>query len=106
LTADMTAGTRTNPNWMISTFNRLFRRCHPFALFYAKYSFRPFKHHSGCVNALNFSHSGHLIASGSDDQRVAVTDFYSGKLITRFHSGHKLNVFQVCLIYYLLLLYN
>uniref|UniRef100_A0A5K3FK59 WD_REPEATS_REGION domain-containing protein n=1 Tax=Mesocestoides corti TaxID=53468 RepID=A0A5K3FK59_MESCO len=53
------------------------------------------QHHSGCVNALNFSHSGHLIASGSDDQRVAVTDFYSGKLITRFHSGHKLNVFQV-----------
>uniref|UniRef100_A0A0X3NRG0 Uncharacterized protein n=1 Tax=Schistocephalus solidus TaxID=70667 RepID=A0A0X3NRG0_SCHSO len=53
------------------------------------------KHHSGCVNALNFSPSGRLIASASDDQRVAVTDFYKGTLLSKFHSGHNLNVFQV-----------
>ncbi|KAL7064753.1 hypothetical protein AAHC03_05311 [Spirometra sp. Aus1] len=53
------------------------------------------KHHSGCVNALNFSPSGRLIASASDDQRVAVTDFYKGSLLSKFHSGHNLNVFQV-----------
>ncbi|KAL5110975.1 DDB1 and CUL4-associated factor 8 [Taenia crassiceps] len=54
-----------------------------------------YQHHTGCVNALNFNHSGHLIASASDDTCVAIADSYTGELKTRFLTGHTLNVFQV-----------
>ncbi|KAM7537086.1 hypothetical protein Aperf_G00000067046 [Anoplocephala perfoliata] len=54
-----------------------------------------YEHHRGCVNAITFNSSGHLIASGSDDRYVAIMDTYTGDLKTRFRSGHSLNVFQV-----------
>ncbi|VDM16937.1 unnamed protein product [Hydatigera taeniaeformis] len=54
-----------------------------------------YQHHAGCVNALNFNHSGHLIASASDDTCVVIADSYTGELKTRFLTGHTLNVFQV-----------
>ncbi|VDK33553.1 unnamed protein product [Taenia asiatica] len=54
-----------------------------------------YQHHTGCVNALNFNDSGHLIASASDDTCVAIADSYTGELKIRFLTGHTQNVFQV-----------
>lgn len=51
--------------------------------------------HSGCVNCLNFNHSGTKLASGSDDLLIKIWDYGVGKCITSFKSGHKANVFQV-----------
>ncbi|VDL58036.1 unnamed protein product, partial [Hymenolepis diminuta] len=56
-------------------------------------------HHRGCVNAITFNSSGQLIASGSDDRYVAIMDTFTGDLISRYKTGHSLNVFQVMYTY-------
>lgn len=53
------------------------------------------EHHDGCVNSLNFNHSGTLLASGSDDLKICLWNWPVGKLLCSFESGHKSNVFQV-----------
>lgn len=50
--------------------------------------------HEGCVNALNFSDSGTLLASGSDDLRVVCWDWQRQRVAFEFASGHSMNVFQ------------
>ena len=54
--------------------------------------------HGGCVNAVNFSSSGDLIVSGSDDMQVAVWDWLNCTKAPKvsYDSGHSSNVFQVC----------
>ncbi|KAL3314967.1 DDB1- and CUL4-associated factor 8 [Cichlidogyrus casuarinus] len=50
--------------------------------------------HTGCINSLRFNDFGDKIISGSDDTKIAMTDWFNQKLLTKFSSGHVLNVFQ------------
>ena len=53
--------------------------------------------HSGCVNALCWSHDGRLLASGSDDHLVNIYSAYSDdfKLSLRVNTDHTANIFGV-----------
>jgi WD repeat-containing protein 42A len=51
--------------------------------------------HNGCVNALGFNSSGQILASGSDDLKVALWDWARKKLVHHYKSGHSSNIFQV-----------
>ncbi|KAI9726638.1 MAG: hypothetical protein M1828_001005 [Chrysothrix sp. TS-e1954] len=57
--------------------------------------------HSGCVNALSWSKSGQLLASGSDDTRLNIHSFQPDhspspfQLSTSISTGHTANVFSV-----------
>lgn len=50
--------------------------------------------HEGCVNSLNFHPDGSLLASGSDDLKVAIWDWKIGKCIQKYDTKHRSNVFQ------------
>ncbi|RAK74807.1 WD repeat-containing protein [Aspergillus fijiensis CBS 313.89] len=57
--------------------------------------------HSGCVNALSWSRSGRLLASGSDDQHLNIYAYQSDSsaapfaLSTTIDTGHTANIFSV-----------
>ncbi|CUS09631.1 unnamed protein product [Tuber aestivum] len=52
--------------------------------------------HEGCVNALCWSRSGELLASGSDDTQVNIHTVYPDfALNTRIDTGHTENIFSV-----------
>ncbi|KAE8140666.1 hypothetical protein BDV38DRAFT_7414 [Aspergillus pseudotamarii] len=57
--------------------------------------------HTGCVNALCWSRSGQLLASGSDDHYVNIYSYQPESssapfsLNTTLHTGHKANIFSV-----------
>ncbi|KAF2632659.1 WD40 repeat-like protein [Macroventuria anomochaeta] len=57
--------------------------------------------HNGCVNALSWSRSGRLLASGSDDHRINIHSYNPGSdteqfsLTTSIVTGHRSNVFSV-----------
>ena len=57
---------------------------------------RQLKDHDGCVNCINFSSTGQLLSSGSDDLHVILWDWATGYKVAKFDSGHVANVFQVC----------
>ncbi|ENN80678.1 hypothetical protein YQE_02903, partial [Dendroctonus ponderosae] len=48
----------------------------------------------GCVNSLNFSADGRLLASGSDDLKVVLWDWPVGKCLLKINTKHKRNIFQ------------
>lgn len=50
--------------------------------------------HEGCVNGLNFHPDGSLLASGSDDLKVAIWDWKIGKCLLKYETKHRSNVFQ------------
>lgn len=52
------------------------------------------ENHKGCVNSLNFSQDGSLLASGSDDLKVVIWDWKCGKSLLSFETKHRSNVFQ------------
>ncbi|CAL8103437.1 unnamed protein product [Calicophoron daubneyi] len=54
-----------------------------------------FKCHTGCVNALCFNSVGNLIASGSDDVKVVVTNWITGERVAKYSTGHCMNIFHV-----------
>ena len=54
------------------------------------------KGHHGCVNSINFSHSGQLLASGSDDLKIVLWDWQRGVARTTMETDHVANIFQVC----------
>ncbi|KAJ4325604.1 hypothetical protein N0V94_000559 [Neodidymelliopsis sp. IMI 364377] len=57
--------------------------------------------HTGCVNALSWSRSGRLLASGSDDHRINIHSYNPGSsseqfsLTTSIVTGHRSNIFSV-----------
>ncbi|KAH6620124.1 WD and tetratricopeptide repeat-containing protein [Boeremia exigua] len=57
--------------------------------------------HNGCVNALSWSRSGRLLASGSDDHRINIHSYDPGSdteqfsLTTSIVTGHRSNIFSV-----------
>lgn len=57
--------------------------------------------HSGCVNALSWSKSGRLLASGSDDQHINIHTYQPDdstsqfSLATTVATGHRANIFSV-----------
>ncbi|KAI0576662.1 WD40 repeat-like protein [Pyrenophora tritici-repentis] len=57
--------------------------------------------HSGCVNALSWSTSGRLLASGSDDHRINIHSYHPESstsqfnLTTSIQTGHRSNIFSV-----------
>lgn len=50
--------------------------------------------HTGCVNAINFSPCGSLLASGSDDLKIVVWKWMEQRPLASFDSKHTSNVFQ------------
>ncbi|XP_031268614.1 DDB1- and CUL4-associated factor 8 isoform X2 [Pistacia vera] len=50
--------------------------------------------HRGCVNTVSFNAEGDILVSGSDDRRVILWDWVTGRVKLSFHSGHNNNVFQ------------
>lgn len=52
------------------------------------------KGHDGCVNCLQWNHSGTLLASGSDDMHVRIWNT-EGTPVHSFNSGHMNNIFSV-----------
>lgn len=51
--------------------------------------------HAGCVNCLEWSSNGRVLASASDDQRVFLWDPFKQKQILDFHTPHHGNIFSV-----------
>ncbi|CAN9315355.1 unnamed protein product [Alternaria alternata] len=57
--------------------------------------------HNGCVNALSWSTSGRLLASGSDDHRINIHSYHPESstsqfsLTTSVETGHRSNIFSV-----------
>ncbi|THW52606.1 WD40 repeat-like protein [Aureobasidium pullulans] len=57
--------------------------------------------HAGCVNALSWSKSGRLLASGSDDQHINIHTYQPDdsnsqfRLATSIATGHQANIFSV-----------
>lgn len=57
--------------------------------------------HSGCVNALSWSKSGNLLASGSDDQHLNIHTYQPDSTTNQFQltstvaTGHSQNIFSV-----------
>lgn len=51
--------------------------------------------HSGCVNCLEWSSNGRLLASGSDDNRVIIWDAFKKKLVLDLMTPHQGNIFSV-----------
>lgn len=55
---------------------------------------RKLEKHKGCVNTVSFNADGDILVSGSDDRRVILWDWETGRIKLSFHSGHDNNVFQ------------
>ncbi|XP_055378898.1 WD and tetratricopeptide repeats protein 1 [Condylostylus longicornis] len=51
--------------------------------------------HNGCVNCLEWSDTGQVLASGSDDQEVILWDVFRKRKIACLHTPHKGNIFSV-----------
>ncbi|CAK8574212.1 unnamed protein product [Lathyrus sativus] len=56
--------------------------------------FRKLDKHRGCVNTVGFNADGDVLVSGSDDRRIILWDWETGRTKLSFHSGHSNNVFQ------------
>ncbi|KAF1834155.1 WD and tetratricopeptide repeat-containing protein [Decorospora gaudefroyi] len=62
--------------------------------------------HNGCVNALSWSGSGRLLASGSDDHRISIHTYQPESsnaqfdLTTSIVTGHRSNIFSVAFMPY------
>ncbi|XP_055843529.1 DDB1- and CUL4-associated factor 6-like [Episyrphus balteatus] len=50
--------------------------------------------HSGCVNSLSWNDTGEYLLSGSDDQFIAVTNPHNRKILLKFKSAHRANIFS------------
>lgn len=51
--------------------------------------------HEGCVNCLEYSSNGSVLASGSDDLKIFLWDAYRNKKISSVQSHHRGNIFSI-----------
>jgi WD40 repeat protein len=56
---------------------------------------RTLEGHTGCVNCLQWSFNGEILASGSDDCKIILWNPFVGKKNLEIHTGHKGNIFSV-----------
>lgn len=56
---------------------------------------RQLKGHEGCVNSLDFNKTGDMLVSGSDDCRICLWNWSTGKCLLKYRSIHYRNIFQV-----------
>lgn len=61
---------------------------------------RKLEKHKGCVNTVSFNADGDILVSGSDDRRVILWNWETGKAQLSFHSGHNNNIFQAKIMPY------
>lgn len=50
--------------------------------------------HKGCVNTICWNDTGTLILSGSDDQKLLITDPFTGKILVKYITIHRSNIFS------------
>ncbi|KAK5640506.1 hypothetical protein RI129_011317 [Pyrocoelia pectoralis] len=50
--------------------------------------------HQGCVNTLCWNETGEFILSGSDDQRLMITNGHTYKVHEDYHTSHNANIFS------------
>ncbi|XP_022748504.1 DDB1- and CUL4-associated factor 8-like isoform X2 [Durio zibethinus] len=62
--------------------------------------YKKLEKHRGCVNTVSFNADGNILVSGSDDKRVILWDWETGRVKLSFHSGHVSNVFQAKIMPY------
>lgn len=62
--------------------------------------YRKLEKHKGCVNTVSFNADGDILVSGSDDRRVILWNWETGKAQLSFHSGHNNNIFQAKIMPY------
>ncbi|CAL9022858.1 unnamed protein product [Prunus brigantina] len=62
--------------------------------------YRKLEKHRGCVNTISFNAAGDILVSGSDDRRVILWNWETGKVQLSFHSGHNNNIFQAKIMPY------
>lgn len=62
--------------------------------------FRKLEKHRGCVNTVSFNEEGDILVSGSDDRRIILWDWETGRITLSFDSGHNHNVFQAKIMPY------
>ncbi|KAK4801004.1 hypothetical protein SAY86_021491 [Trapa natans] len=56
--------------------------------------YKKLEKHRGCVNTVSFNYDGDILISGSDDRRVILWDWATGKSKLSFPSGHRGNIFH------------
>ncbi len=82
-----------DPQWR---YTALKKRLYSHASFVKRFKTeKRLERHEGCVNCINFSSSGQLLASGSDDLKIILWDWARGVPVSSFVSKHIANVFQV-----------
>lgn len=50
--------------------------------------------HQGCVNTLCWNETGEYILSGSDDQRLIITNGHTYSVVEDYHTSHNANIFS------------
>lgn len=53
------------------------------------------EHHTGCVNCLEWSEDGQILASGSDDYHIVIWDPFRHKVVKDLMTPHRGNIFSV-----------
>jgi WD40 repeat protein len=51
--------------------------------------------HQGCVNRIKWHPKGLMLASGSDDTKIGIWQYPSGRRLEFFDTGHSANIFGV-----------
>lgn len=62
--------------------------------------FSKLENHRGCVNTVSFNEEGDILVSGSDDRRIILWDWETGRITLSFDSGHNHKVFQAKIMPY------
>lgn len=56
--------------------------------------FRTLKVHKGCVNTISWNSTGQYLLSGSDDQKIVITNPYTSKVMAQYKTAHRANIFS------------
>ena len=50
--------------------------------------------HKGCVNTVCWNSTGEYILSGSDDQNIVISNPYTEKIVAKYTTAHRANIFS------------